>query len=118
MPSELDPYRSPPPAELRFSWLWDHSVLSQAAYGVQTLVLLAYCFLTVQSEKPVSEAILAIDPTFHVAMAVCAVLAFVVVFASTVAKRDWPLHLRGLFIGLDLLFLGVLTYVSHAFGTL
>lgn len=113
---EPNPYE-PPLDESRISLLRDHSVLTQLGVVIHTLVLIAYCFITVDSERKRSDILSEVSPRFHIAMAVCTAIAFVLVFALTITNAARPLYLRFWLIGLDLLLICFLIYVSQGFGT-
>ena len=82
------------------------------------LVLLAYSFVTVNSDQPPPSILAGIDPRFNIAMTACSALGFAMVFAMTITKTAWPLHQRFCLIGIDLLLIGFLVHVSQGFGTL
>ncbi|WP_413432617.1 hypothetical protein [Crateriforma spongiae] len=117
MSRDLNPYE-PPPAEPLVSLLWDRSVLTQVGFGIHTLVLIAYVFVTVDSDQSPTSILANIDPLFHVAMAACSTVGFALIFVATITKTAWPLHQRASLIGIDLLVIGFLIYVSHGFGTI
>lgn len=115
----LEPNSHEPPLdESRISLLRDRSVLTQLGFVIHTLVLIAYCFITVDSERKPSDILSEVSPRFHIAMAVCTAIAFVLVFAMTITKFAWPLRQRVWLIGFDLLVIGIVVYVSHGFGAL
>ncbi len=114
---DLNPYE-PPPAVPLVSLLWDRSVLTQLGFGIHILVLIAYTSITVDSDRPPSAILAEIDGQFHIAMAACTAAGFAMVFVMTITKTAWPLHQRSWLIAIDLLLIGLLTYVAHGFGTL
>ena len=115
--SEPNPYE-PPPAKPLVSLLWDRSILTQIGYCIQLLVLIAYTFITVDSDRSATSILAEIDVRFHIAAAACSAVGFAMIFAMTITKSAWSLHQRLFLIGTDLLLLGFLAYVSQGFGTL
>ena len=113
---QMNPYE-PPVASSSVPLLWDRSVLIQAGFGMHTLVLLTYCFFDVRSDKPPPASLAHIDPRLDVALFVCALLGGVVLSASAITKVGWPPHLRFCVIGIDMVLLGLLAFVSNGFGT-
>lgn len=117
MSRDPNPYE-PPPAEPTIPMTWDRCVLAQIGFGIHMLVLIAYSFITVNSDQPPSSILAAIDPRFNIAMAVCCAVGFALVFAMTITETAWPFHQRSCLIGVDLLLIGFLAYISLGFGTL
>lgn len=117
MSNDMNPYE-PPSAEPLVSLLWDRSVLTQFGFAIHMLVIIAYAFITTDSDRSPSLILTKIDPRFNIAMAACSALAFAMIFAVTITKTAWPLYQRFCLIGIDLLLVGFLTYVSHGFGTI
>ncbi len=117
MTRDINPYEPPTAAPL-VALLWDRSVLTQFGFGIHSLVLIAYCFITVDSDRPPSTILAEINPRFNIAMAACSAVGFALVFLMTITKTAWPLHQRSWLIGIDLLLIGIVIYVSQGFGTL
>jgi hypothetical protein len=82
------------------------------------LVLVAYCLITVDSDRSPSSILVEIDPRFNIAMAAYSAVGLALVFAMTITKTAWPLHQRAWLIGIDMLLIAFSTYVSQGFGTL
>ena len=112
---DLNPYE-PPPAKPLVSLLWDRSVLTQLGFGIHVLVLIVYMLITIASDRSASSILAEIDTRFHIAMATCTAVGFAMVFMITITTTDWPLHQRWWLIAIDLLFIGLITFVAHGFG--
>lgn len=116
MSQDLNPYQ--PPSVPKISLLWDRSTLAQFGFGIHMLVMLAYCFITVESDRRASEILAGLDGRFNVAMTALSALGFAIIFATAITKTAWPLHQRSTIIAIDLLLIGLIAYVSQGFGTL
>ena len=111
MSRDLNPYE-PPPAKPLVSLLWDRSVLTQLGFGIHVLVLIVYMFITIASDRWASSILAEIDTRFHIAMVTCTAVGFAMVFMITITTTDWPLHQRWWLIAIDLLFIGLITFVA------
>ncbi|QDT03323.1 hypothetical protein K227x_17050 [Rubripirellula lacrimiformis] len=98
--------------------LWDRSVLTQLGFGIHLLVLVVYCVATVDSDRSPTSMMAGIDPWLHIAMGVCSVVGFVLVFAMTITRTAWPLHQRACLVGMDLVLIGFAAFISQGFGAL
>lgn len=87
-------------------------------FGIHMLVIVAYCFIIVDSDRSPLSMVARSDPRFHITMAVCSAVGFALVFAMTITKTAWPLHQRFCLIGIDLVLIGFLAYIAQGFGTL
>ena len=117
MHSELNPYE-PTPLQAPPLSCWDRSVLIQAAFGLQFLILFGVIIMTVNGAQSSANAVIEVDPVAHDVLGSIVLLAFVILCVATFTKSDWPLHLRCCIIGIDVLVLAVLMFVALGFGSL
>ncbi len=117
MHPELNPYEPTPPQAPPLSF-WDRSVLIQAAFGLQFLILFGVIIMTANGAQSSFNAVIEVDPIGYDVLGSIVLLAFVILCVATFTKFDWPLHLRCCIIGIDVLVLAVLKFVVLGLGSL